>query len=73
VNNHYADDFIAECELHNVNTRKRVALLPEALRWFDEDGEGIETVVNSDDEDEEIDDEQPGVGGEHWGIGVGFF
>jgi hypothetical protein len=58
--------------LYNVNTKKRVALLPEALRWFDEDGEGIETNVNSDDEDEEIDDEQPG-GGEHWGIGVGFF
>jgi hypothetical protein len=29
--------------------------------------------VNSDEEDEEVDDEQPGVGGEHWGIGVGFF
>jgi hypothetical protein len=62
--------------LYNVNTRKRVALLPEALKWFDEDGEGIETNVNSDDDDEEedeVDDEQPGVGGEHWGIGVGFF
>jgi len=59
--------------LYNVNTKKRVALLPEALRWFDEDGELIETIVNSDDEGEEDDDEQPVVGGEHWGIGVGFF
>jgi hypothetical protein len=60
--------------LYNVNTKKRVALLPEALRWFDEDGEGIETNVNSDDEEEEdeVDGEQPGAG-EHWGIGVGFF
>jgi hypothetical protein len=47
------------------------------LEWFDEDGEGIETNVNSDDEEEgeeedEVDDEQPGAG-EHWGIGIGFF
>jgi len=48
--------------LYNVNTKKRVALLPEALRWFDEDGELIETIVNSDDEGEEDDDEQPVVG-----------
>jgi len=55
--------------LYNVNTKKRVALLPEALRWFDEDGELIEAIVNSDDEgEEEEDDEQPGVGGEHRGI-----
>jgi hypothetical protein len=47
-----------------VNTKKRVALLPEALRWFDEDGEGIETIVNSDEEGEEFDDEQPAVGGD---------
>jgi len=73
VNNHYADDFISECETYDVNTKKRIALLPETLRWFHEDGELIEAIVNSDDEDEEIDDEQPGVDGEHWEEGVGCF
>ena len=63
VHNHYADDFVAECELHNVNAKKRVALLPEALRWFDEDGDLIDSDANSDDEGEGIDEEQPGVGG----------
>jgi hypothetical protein len=61
-NNHYADDFLAECEIYNVNAKKRVALLPEALRWFDEDGDLIETNQNADDEEEM--DKQPGVGGD---------
>jgi len=65
VNNQYADEFIAECEFHNVNAKKRVALLPEALRWFDEDGDLIESEANSDEEGElEEVGEQSRVGGD---------
>ena len=65
VHNHYADDFVAECEFHDVNAKKRVALLPEALRWFDEDGDLIESDANSDEEgDLEQVGEQPRVDGD---------
>jgi hypothetical protein len=61
---HFADDFISECEIYNVNTKKRVALLPEATRWFDEDGDIIETRTESESViGEEVVDEGNGVGG----------
>jgi len=49
VSNHFADDFLAECESNNVNPKKRVALLPQATRWFDEEGD----IIGGDSESEE--------------------
>jgi hypothetical protein len=52
-NNHFADDFLRECATHGVETKKRVALLPEARRWFDSEGEAIDTDAEAEAEQEE--------------------
>lgn len=53
-NNNYADDLLQECARLGVDTKKRVAILPEARKWFDEDGELIDAETD-DDDDEEVD------------------
>jgi hypothetical protein len=52
-NNHFADDFLRECATYGVETKKRVALLPEARRWFDSEGEAIDTDAEAEAEQEE--------------------
>jgi hypothetical protein len=52
ANNHFADDFLQECHHHGVLTKKRVALLPEARRWFDGNGNVIDSDAEEDDDDD---------------------
>ena len=41
-----------ECARLGVDTKKRVAILPEARKCFDEDGELIDAETDDDDDDE---------------------
>jgi len=36
---YYEEHFVAECKKEAVDVKRRVALLPEAQVWFDENGE----------------------------------
>jgi len=43
---------LQECARLGVDTKKRVAILPEARKCFDEDGELIDAETDDDDDDE---------------------
>lgn len=55
ANNHFADDFLQECHHHGVPTKKRVALLPEARRWFDANGNVIDSDAEEEDDGDDVD------------------
>jgi hypothetical protein len=48
------------CVLYQVDAKKRVAILPEAREYFDENGEIIDG--NTDDEEDEDEGDENGAG-----------
>jgi hypothetical protein len=61
-NDGLADDLLKACALYQVDPKKRVAILPEARPYFDEDGEIINGNTDDDDDDDEDGGDENGAG-----------